>query len=102
MVGWYGWISEARAYTDVSGEFGSIHKRADGLSFPHRCHPAHCLPAAASSRLQLPVQAHHFEGGRGDFLIHHEHERGGQNCLEQLGLQAFIQTKEPILPAKKR
>lgn len=87
---------------DVSGRFGSVCKRTDGLSFPHHCHRARCVQTAASSRLQLPVQAHDFEGGGGDFLVHHKHEGGGQNRLEQLSLQAFIQTKEPKLPANKR
>lgn len=79
----------------------SICKGTDALLFPHRRHRAHRIQTAASSRIQLPVQAHDFEGGRGDFLVHHKHEGGRQNCLEQLGLQAFIQTQNPVLPAKQ-
>lgn len=56
----------------------------------------------ASSGLQLPVQAHDFEGGGSDFLIHHKHEGSGQNRLEQLGLQAFVQTKNAVLPGKTK
>lgn len=108
VVSWYGGVSKGRPQiwskcdADVSGEFGSVCKRTDGLSLPRRCHGARCVQTAASSGLQLPVQAHDFEGGGGDFLVHHKHEGGGQNRLEQLGLQAFIQTTDPVLPAKKR
>lgn len=53
----------------------------------------------ASSRLQSLLQTHNSERGGGDFLIHDKHEGGCENRLQQLGLQAFVQTQNAVFPA---
>lgn len=42
------------------------------------------------SVLEFPLEAHEFEGGSSDLLIHHKHEGRRQHSLQQLRLQTFI------------
>lgn len=54
------------------------------------------------SVLEFLLEAHEFEGGSGDLLIHHKHEGRRQYSLQQLRLQTFIQTQQPMSPVAQR
>lgn len=54
------------------------------------------------SLLQFLVQTHEFEGSCSDLLVHDKHEGSRQHRLQQLGLQAFVQTKKTIPPVMRR
>lgn len=51
--------------------------------------------------VKVVPQSHGLKGAAGDLLIEKEHEGSGQHRLQQLGLQAFEQTQNAILPTKK-
>lgn len=51
--------------------------------------------------VKVVAQSHDLKGAAGDLLIEKEHEGSGQDCLQQLGLQAFKQTQNAILPTQK-
>lgn len=49
--------------------------------------------------LHFLIQTHDFESSRSDLLVDDKHEGGSQHRLQQLGLQAFVQTKNTVIPA---
>lgn len=53
------------------------------------------------SVLEFPLKAHESEGGSSDLLVHHEHEGCRQHRLQQLRLQTFVQTQQPVSPGNR-
>lgn len=54
-----------------------------------------------ASVLARALQPHDHEGGSHQFLVNEEHESSSQDCLQQLGFKAFVESRNSKTPERK-